>query len=212
MEFNDGSRGTRKPVFRLKHTMAGLLLHEETYDTSRQAHEALRDIVNRLATDSLRGKHEVAIFEDYIQWSMHVKGEDKVANWTLYPAEGEEVDGEEDWEGDPDPAFDPACLFASPFNEKVIDIAQHYAKRRDAQYLYLMMECGELVDAMGKFQLGGDGEAEYKALLGELADVWIMMAQIVFYLDESRDASDELKKMVEFKLDRQIKRIREEGR
>lgn len=104
--------------------------------------------------------------------------------------------------------------------EKIVKIARHYGY--DAQSRKLTEEIGELLQAMNKYWCHDlkhgkniynpwDGympqEAEYWSLIEEIADVEVMLAQLKFFLS----AEEEVEKIIEDKIDRQIARMDEEN-
>jgi len=71
-------------------------------------------------------------------------------------------------------------------------------------------ECAEAIQAVCKLRRAGNTEdylAKLDALAGEVADVLIMAQQMRFFLGENK-----VDKEIEFKLNRQLERIKEESR
>lgn len=69
----------------------------------------------------------------------------------------------------------------------------------DAQMVVCMEECAELIKEISKyFRYGNKGP-----LVEEIADVRIMLEQLVFYLD----IQEKVDKMVEYKIDRIVDRL-----
>ena len=81
---------------------------------------------------------------------------------------------------------------------KVITILETYG--HDKQKLKALEELAELAEAVLKEVNKGDG----KGIAEEIADVYIMLAQLelIYMVDP-----DDLREMVDYKLDRQLKRI-----
>ena len=95
--------------------------------------------------------------------------------------------------------------------EKIQKIANYYG--REKQQRKLMGECAELIQALNK-HCDYDEEFNlcpkeydwkyFQDVVGEIADVQVMIAQIKFLLNISDDAVNEVMK---FKVDRQLERI-----
>lgn len=85
-------------------------------------------------------------------------------------------------------------------------IAMHYGMK--AQSMQTCEECAELIQAVSKLTRGVT-EMRILALVEEIADVRIMMSQLMqfFGIPEA-----EVSELVEEKLERQLKRIKEEAR
>lgn len=80
-----------------------------------------------------------------------------------------------------------------------------------SQRRQLVEECAELIQAISKFERaceGGDFRAARDELLGELADVKIMIAQF----EEGYFGSEAVSAEIDKKLGRQMRRIRDAGR
>lgn len=94
-------------------------------------------------------------------------------------------------------------------DEKIKKIADHYGM--ESQIDILQEECAELVQAVSKYKRGCDKPVT--SLLEEMADVTIMIDQVLYLLDSKYEASvyDAYFAFFDKKLDRQIKRIEEEG-
>ena len=91
-------------------------------------------------------------------------------------------------------------------NEAIGEIAEHYGAK--AQTLQLCEECGELIQAVSKLTRGVT-EMRILALVEEIADVRIMMSQMMqlYGIPEP-----EVSERIDEKLERQLKRIKEETR
>jgi len=91
--------------------------------------------------------------------------------------------------------------------DKLREIADYYGY--EAQARQTMEECAELIEALNKqwrakVYEGKDGVGTAKDVIGEIADVGIMLAQMVYLLNlEDIDLLD----TIEAKLDRQMNRI-----
>lgn len=97
-------------------------------------------------------------------------------------------------------------------DEKIKKIADHYGM--ESQIDILQEECAELVQAVSKYKRGKDDD--FSHLLEEMADVTIMIQQVLYLLDkrmnaEESSAYDAYFAFIDKKLDRQIKRIEDEG-
>lgn len=86
---------------------------------------------------------------------------------------------------------------------KIAEILRHYSP--EAQTVKAIEELSELQTELARL-LNKQGNIE--AMKSELADVFIMIAQLMAIFDVDPEEFD---KEVAFKLDRQIKRIRGEG-
>ncbi len=85
---------------------------------------------------------------------------------------------------------------------KIKEIAEHYG--REKQLHQLMEECAELsVECSHTIR----GRGNRNNLTGEIADVMIMLRQVL-YLEDIPE--EDVETIVEFKLDRQMSRIRDE--
>ena len=85
---------------------------------------------------------------------------------------------------------------------KIQEIAEHYG--RDKQLHQTMEECAELsVECSHTLR----GKGNRNNLAGEIADVMIMLRQIL-YLEDIPE--EDVETIIEFKLDRQMSRIRDE--
>ena len=91
--------------------------------------------------------------------------------------------------------------------DKIKHIANHYGiKNQLKKTLEELSELGdETFDYMIAF-LGGDEDITTASLIDEIADVKIMVAQLEYLLE----LEEEVNGRVEFKLNRQMERIREE--
>lgn len=105
------------------------------------------------------------------------------------------------------------CLPSESQKQKIQSIADHYGFRK--QSMMMIEECSELQKAICKWHRErGDlrrsessGCDERTAIIDELADVIIMANQISYLLS----AEDEVSEQIEFKLDRQLRRMEEEN-
>lgn len=93
-------------------------------------------------------------------------------------------------------------------DEKTKKIADHYGM--ESQIDILQEECAELVQAVSKYKRGKDDD--FSHLLEEMADVTIMIEQVLYLLEkrmiaEESSAYDSYFAFIDKKLDRQIKRI-----
>ena len=92
--------------------------------------------------------------------------------------------------------------------DKIEQIAAHYTFEQ--QRNVFAEECAEAIQAVCKLRRAGNTEdylAKLDALAGEVADVIIMAQQMRFFLGENK-----VDKEIEFKLNRQLERIKEESR
>ncbi len=188
----DGSRGNKRPVYRLTHTMCGLLMHEATYITEIEANRAIRDILDRLSLTSMGGKHEVIVHEDYVRWGSRFKG-DPITRWLIDTVEGANHDEEKG-------------------SGNGIEALTH-AYPEPIQQVYLMMECGELIEAVGAYSIAGTNSSEEEAaMVSEMADVLILIAQMVMYMErEGQDTLSMLMEGIDYKVKRQLERLKEQG-
>lgn len=93
-------------------------------------------------------------------------------------------------------------------DEKIKKIADHYGM--ESQIDIMQEECAELVQAVSKYKRGKDDD--FSHLLEEMADVMIMIEQVLYLLDKRMNGSSAYYAYFAFfdkKLDRQIKRIEE---
>lgn len=79
-------------------------------------------------------------------------------------------------------------------------IADHYGL--DGQLGILQEECAELIQAVSKFHRNG----METLMVEEMADVLIMIDQIIYLLDDSQG----LEEIIQWKIGRQMNRIAEE--
>lgn len=96
-------------------------------------------------------------------------------------------------------------------DEKIMKIADHYG---ESQIDILQEECAELIQAVSKFRRGGDNPIS--KMLEEMANVTIMIQQVLYLLNKRTNmfglsAYDAFYEFIDKKLDRQIKRIEDEG-
>lgn len=89
--------------------------------------------------------------------------------------------------------------------EKIIQILEHYGYK--AQELKAIEELTELQAVLIQIINKGSNPVFLSELIGEIADVKIMLSQLelIFCIDP-----DELRDIIEYKIDRQIKRIENE--
>lgn len=90
---------------------------------------------------------------------------------------------------------------------KIEQIAAHYTFEQ--QRNVFVEECAEAIQAVCKLRIAGNIEdylAKLDALAGEVADVLIMAQQMRIYLGREK-----VDKEIEFKLGRQLERIKGEG-
>lgn len=80
-------------------------------------------------------------------------------------------------------------------------IAAHYGE--GSQMCILQEECAELIQAVSKIRRGISGAEEH--FIEEIADVSIMIEQMISYMDD--DTKTEYMKIVNGKLERQLRRI-----
>lgn len=94
-------------------------------------------------------------------------------------------------------------------DDKIRKIADHYGM--ESQMDIMQEECAELIQAVSKFRRAG-----LSKMLEEMADVTIMVQQVLYLLNKRTSsfgisAYDAFYEFIDKKLDRQIKRIEEEG-
>lgn len=85
--------------------------------------------------------------------------------------------------------------------EKILKIVSHYSKEQ--QVMQSIEEMSELTKELLKNINRGKNNIE--EIKGEIADVMIMIMQLVVIY-----GTDEIDKIIEYKLDRQINRIKQE--
>ena len=93
-------------------------------------------------------------------------------------------------------------------DDRLKQIADHYGL--DSQLDILQEELSELIQAASKYRRYGS-----VGIVEEIADVYIMLEQIVYLLDQKQprvDVYDFVSLMIEKKIRRQLKRIQEETR
>lgn len=97
-------------------------------------------------------------------------------------------------------------MVGKAIDDAIKTIAYHYGVK--AQSMQTCEECAELIQAVSKLTRGVT-EMRILALVEEIADVRIMMSQLMqfFGIPEA-----EVSELVEEKLERQLKRIKEEAR
>lgn len=109
--------------------------------------------------------------------------------------------------------FDKNCLPDESNKQKIQTIADHYGFKN--QSMMMIEECSELQKAICKWHRErGDSllseSSDYQErtdIIDELADVIIMAKQLSYLLS----AEDEVSEQIEFKLDRQLRRMEEEN-
>lgn len=109
--------------------------------------------------------------------------------------------------------FNKNCLPDDSNKQKIQTIADHYGFRK--QSMMMMEECSELQKAICKWHREYDGSFKSESsdcqertdIIEELADVIIMAKQLTYLLS----AEDEISERIEFKLDRQLRRMEEEN-
>ena len=109
--------------------------------------------------------------------------------------------------------FNRNCLPDESRRQKYQTIADHYGFRK--QSMMMIEECSELQKAIckwhrerGDFLLYESSDCDERTdIIDELADVIIMAKQISYLLS----AEDEVSEQIEFKLDRQLRRMEEEN-
>jgi NTP pyrophosphatase (non-canonical NTP hydrolase) len=97
-------------------------------------------------------------------------------------------------------------------DDKLRKIADHYGMESEIDIM--QEECAELVQAVSKYKRGKDDD--FSHLLEEMADVMIMIEQVLYLIDNRMNAKGSSAYYAYFaffdkKLDRQIKRIEDEG-
>lgn len=85
--------------------------------------------------------------------------------------------------------------------EQCAKIAQHYGE--GPQLLILQEECAELIQAASKIRR--DAPGAYEHFIDELADVSIMIQEMVSFMDD--DERTKLHKKINEKINRQLERI-----
>ena len=90
-------------------------------------------------------------------------------------------------------------------SEQCAKIAKHYGE--GSQLCILQEECAELIQAISKIHRGIPNAGTH--LIEELADVCIMVEQVISYIDD--DEKTMLSKLINTKLERQIRRIDDEN-
>lgn len=109
--------------------------------------------------------------------------------------------------------FNRKCLPSESQKQKIQSIADHYGFRK--QSMMMIEECSELQKAICKWHrergnsfLSESSDCDERtAIIDELADVIIVAKQIAYLLS----AEDEVSEQIEFKLDRQMRRMEEES-
>ena len=109
--------------------------------------------------------------------------------------------------------FNSKCLPSESQNQKIQSIADHYGFIK--QSMMMIEECSELQKAICKWhRKRGDlliyefFDCQERAdIIDELADAIIMAKQISYLLS----AEDEVSEQIEFKLDRQLRRMEEKN-
>ena len=109
--------------------------------------------------------------------------------------------------------FNINCFPSESQMQKCHNIADHYGFKK--QSMMMIEECSELQKAIckwhrerGDFLLSESSDCDERTdIIDELADVIIMAKQISYLLS----AEDEVSEQIEFKLDRQLRRMEEEN-
>lgn len=109
--------------------------------------------------------------------------------------------------------FDKNCLPDESKKQKVQMIADHYGFRK--QSMMMMEECSELQKAICKWHREYDGSFKSESsdcqertdIIEELADVIIIAKQLIYLLSAEYEVSEQ----IEFKIDRQLRRMEEEN-
>ena len=83
--------------------------------------------------------------------------------------------------------------------EGLTRIYEHYG--HDNQYMKLIEECGELIHAIARFEMG---KGIMSQVLEEIVDVKVLIMQIEILNPIARST---IKELVEYKVDRELKRI-----
>ena len=96
--------------------------------------------------------------------------------------------------------------------EKIKEIQSHYG--RDVQIDKCAEECGELIQALMKIRNIDEDDPAYEMkfdnLLEELADVQITISEVCLSLGKEETISKRICDIIDYKLNRQIRRIRDE--
>lgn len=96
--------------------------------------------------------------------------------------------------------------------EKIKEIQSHYG--RDVQIDKCAEECGELIQALMKIKNVGKDDPTYETkfsnLLEELADAQITISEVCLSLGEEEVISKKISDLIDYKLDRQMRRIKDE--
>lgn len=93
-------------------------------------------------------------------------------------------------------------------DERLKQIADHYGL--DEQLNILQEECAELIQAASKYR-----RTKSPVIIEEMADVYIMLAQIVYLLTKKTvivDVEDSIALIMEKKIRRQLERIKEDNK
>lgn len=109
--------------------------------------------------------------------------------------------------------FNINCFPSESQMQKCHNIADHYGFKN--QSMMMIEECSELQKAICKWHRKYDGSFKSESsdcqertdIIDELADVIIMAKQLSYLLS----AEDEVSEQIEFKLDRQLRRMEEES-
>lgn len=96
--------------------------------------------------------------------------------------------------------------------EKMKEIQKHYGK--DIQIDKCAEECGELIRALMRFRNTDKDDPTYEMkpdnLLEKLADIPITTSEVCLSLGEEEVISKKISDIIDYKLDRQLRRIRDE--
>lgn len=96
--------------------------------------------------------------------------------------------------------------------EKMKEIQQYYG--REVQIDKCAEECGELIQALMRFRNADKDDSDYKKkfnnLLEEIADVQITTSEVLLTLGGEDYINNKISDLIDYKLDRQIRRIQDE--
>lgn len=96
--------------------------------------------------------------------------------------------------------------------EKMKEILGYYG--REAQLDKCVEECGELIQALMKFRNADKDDSDYKTkfnnLLEEIADVQITTSEVLLSLGGEDFINKKIQDLIDYKLDRQVRRIQDE--
>lgn len=104
------------------------------------------------------------------------------------------------------------CYVPKTNCEKMKEIQQYYG--REVQINKCAEECGELIQALMRFRNTDNGDPAYKKnfdnLLEEIADVQITTSEVLLTLGGEESINKKIQDIIDYKLDRQIRRIQDE--